>query len=94
MVNNNSQEKRALALIVIGCCIASILFDDASTISTQNLRRSLLTVEMPESKLRFLAGDDDDNSGIYPWARQHLRPVDVVPEPDKETVLFWHIPKR
>jgi len=93
MVNNNSQEKRALALVVIGCCIASILFDGAS-LDTQNLRRSLMTVEMPESKLRFLAGDDDDNSGLYPWARQHLRPVDVVPEPEKETVLFWHIPKR
>ena len=94
MVNNNSQEKRALALIVIGCCIASILFDGASiSDTTQNLRRSLLSkVEMPESKLRFLA--DDDNEGIYPWAKQHLRPVDVVPEPDKETVLFWHIPKR
>ena len=93
MVNNNSQEKRALALVVIGCCITTILFYGASISDTQNLRRSLLSkVEMPESKLRFLA--DDDNEGIYPWAKQHLRPVDVVPEPDKETVLFWHIPKR
>ena len=38
---------------------------------------------------RYLQGTD----AIYPWARKHLRPLDAVPEPKKETAVFWHIPK-
>ena len=30
---------------------------------------------------------------VYPWARDHLRPLTAMPDSSKETVLFWHIPK-
>jgi len=30
---------------------------------------------------------------VYPWARNHIRPLDAIPDPSKETSIFWHIPK-
>ena len=46
-----------------------------------NVRRSLLGI---------VGGSDK----TYPWARNHLRPIDAIPDPDRrETVLFWNIPK-
>eukprot|EP00584_Thalassiosira_punctigera_P020515 CAMPEP_0172558010 /NCGR_PEP_ID=MMETSP1067-20121228/76645_1 /TAXON_ID=265564 ORGANISM="Thalassiosira punctigera, Strain Tpunct2005C2" /NCGR_SAMPLE_ID=MMETSP1067 /ASSEMBLY_ACC=CAM_ASM_000444 /LENGTH=350 /DNA_ID=CAMNT_0013347249 /DNA_START=34 /DNA_END=1086 /DNA_ORIENTATION=+ len=45
--------------------------------STHRLRRSL----------------SDGGPVVYPWARNNLRPLDVAPEPDKDAVLVWHIPK-
>lgn len=30
---------------------------------------------------------------VFPWARSRLRPVDKAPEPEKEVVVFWHVPK-
>jgi len=39
------------------------------------------------------ASPDDETSAVYPWARRHIRAHARVPEPSKETVLFWHIPK-
>ncbi|KAL7541097.1 hypothetical protein ACHAXR_010618 [Thalassiosira sp. AJA248-18] len=30
---------------------------------------------------------------MYPWAESHLQPITETPHPEKETVLFWHIPK-
>lgn len=34
-----------------------------------------------------------DEPTVYPWARNHIRPLDVIPDPSKETSIFWHIPK-
>lgn len=34
-----------------------------------------------------------DELSIYPWARYHMRPLTVTPDPSTETSLFWHIPK-
>jgi len=30
---------------------------------------------------------------LYPWARRLIRPLTTTPEPERETALFWHIPK-
>jgi len=49
------------------------------------------------SRLRQLlhAEDKPDNEelAVYPWARNHLRPLASVPSSTKEAVLFWHVPR-
>mmetsp|Transcript_27728 Transcript_27728/g.50533 ORF Transcript_27728/g.50533 Transcript_27728/m.50533 type:complete len:266 (-) Transcript_27728:804-1601(-) len=41
------------------------------------------------------ASPNDDTSAIYvyPWAGRNIRAHARLPEPSKETILFWHIPK-
>eukprot|EP00585_Thalassiosira_rotula_P017770 CAMPEP_0196207904 /NCGR_PEP_ID=MMETSP0912-20130531/8711_1 /TAXON_ID=49265 /ORGANISM="Thalassiosira rotula, Strain GSO102" /LENGTH=414 /DNA_ID=CAMNT_0041482631 /DNA_START=53 /DNA_END=1297 /DNA_ORIENTATION=+ len=36
---------------------------------------------------------DDETSAVYPWARRNVRAHARAPDPSKETLLFWHIPK-
>lgn len=38
----------------------------------------------PRRRLLSLRGDSDVDM-VYPWARNHLRPLTVMPEPTKET---------
>lgn len=40
-----------------------------------------------------MTDNETDQPILYPWARNHLRPLTAIPEPSEETVLFWHIPK-
>jgi len=39
------------------------------------------------------ASESEDTHAVYRWARRHVRPHARLPEPSKETILFWHIPK-
>ena len=96
MVINTSKQKAA-ATLLIAACIGATLYDDGLTLflpsstdyDPQFLRRSL----MSSSEQLYFGEDDEDNIGMYPWAQYHLRPVDVKPDAEKETALFWHIPK-
>lgn len=84
---------RAAAAALIGFCVVasvpSLLPPSASY--SDNLRRFLREEqpgrpgERPAAPRAFL--------GVFPWARNHLRPVDSVPEPEKEVVVFWHVPR-
>ncbi|EJK64430.1 hypothetical protein THAOC_14835 [Thalassiosira oceanica] len=37
--------------------------------------------------------DDQSANLVYPWAKSNLVPHTVLPDPTKETYMFWHIPK-
>ena len=96
MVNNTSSKGKAAATLLIAACIGATLYDGLTLFlpsstddPTQFLRRSL----MSSSEQLYFDEDDADNIGMYPWAQYHLRPVDVKPDAEKETALFWHIPK-
>eukprot|EP00578_Thalassiosira_sp_NH16_P005539 CAMPEP_0181135238 /NCGR_PEP_ID=MMETSP1071-20121207/32515_1 /TAXON_ID=35127 /ORGANISM="Thalassiosira sp., Strain NH16" /LENGTH=382 /DNA_ID=CAMNT_0023221811 /DNA_START=71 /DNA_END=1219 /DNA_ORIENTATION=+ len=48
--------------------------------------------EQREQEFPMEDGAAVDDS-IYPWAHGNLRPVARAPEPERETAMFWHIPK-
>jgi len=74
------------AAVLFGFCLIGPTIDLLSTLPSltglkNHLRRSLATDQTP------------DQPSVYPWARDHLRPLNAIPEPSKETSLFWHIPR-
>ena len=92
----DTSRRKAAAFLLIAACIGATLYDGITLFlpSTtddphQFLRRSLMSC----SEQLYFDEDDADNIGMYPWAQYHLRPVDVKPDAEKETALFWHIPK-
>ena len=97
MVINTSQRKAAVTTtLLIAACIGATLYDGLTLFlpsSTddphQFLRRSL----MSSSEQLYFDEDDTNIIRMHPWAQYHLRPVDVKPDAEKETALFWHIPK-
>lgn len=94
MVKISWPKSRAAAAVIIGSCVIAFLFDRPSFLpytersQTPFLRRELL------QGLELSSGQQPgDGPSIYPWAKNLIRPLSVTPEPSRETVLFWHIPK-
>lgn len=94
-----ARKETKAAAAVLGMCafvvvatlsdVAPWLFSmDASAHHPRAMRRSLQAEE------EFDGQDQDQQHLTIPlWARNHLRPLETVPDPTRETVLFWHIPK-
>lgn len=90
---NSRGTRAAVAATLIGFCVVISITDilPPSPSSPQNLRRFLLE-EQPGLPSDGVA-DPPAVAGVFPWARNHLRPVDSVPEPETEVVVFWHVPR-
>ena len=58
-------------------------------------RRHLQAGDVDERSFPHPGDDLDDQSTnlVYPWAKNNLVPHTVMPDPAKETYMFWHIPK-
>eukprot|EP01082_Thalassiosira_pseudonana_P004792 g4565.t1 g4565 contig15:1299971-1302522(+) len=89
MPSLNVTHKRVAVAVILSFCIVSIIDLHKLLSSTADYngsrsegRRSLLTSLYLEA-----------HSTLLPWAHHHL--VDVLETPDfeKETALFWHVPK-
>ena len=84
----SKQKKKAAATLIIGTCLlATLIFDGPAEQQVLSLRRSLQQ-DLGESSVPV-----DDSQGIYPWAKENLYPLNVIPEPQKDYFMFWHIPK-
>lgn len=83
----SKQKKKAAATLIIGTCLLATLLFDGPTEQQVSLRRSLQQ-DVGESSVPV-----DDSQGIYPWAKENLYPLNVIPEPQKDYFMFWHIPK-
>ncbi|KAL7537194.1 hypothetical protein ACHAXR_010473 [Thalassiosira sp. AJA248-18] len=80
------------AALLLGFCVLATYFssfdgrlpvdNDYEPQSRQS--RRFLRVKKKLRKLR---------DAMYPWAEHNLQPLTETPDPEKETVLFWHIPK-
>ena len=57
--------------------------------------RSLLQVgpSSPTTNVEGAVAGDGMDVSIYPWAQSNLRALSRAPDHERETVLFWHIPK-
>ena len=77
--------KTGVAILIGSCVLASLLSIDLLFINQPPLSSS------PELH-RKLKGKAATPS-IYSLATRHLKPLTVAPEPSRETVLFWSIPK-
>lgn len=62
-----------------------LLWPLASSIELSHLRHLLL--------LRMDYNQPDNELSVYPWARNHLRPLTTMPTSEREAVLFWHVPR-
>ncbi|KAL7529500.1 hypothetical protein ACHAXR_004756 [Thalassiosira sp. AJA248-18] len=101
MANISSWSKpKAVAAVIVGAClIASVIIDEPSFLwsdgdggdEAHRLRRTLSSLPSGDD------GEDEHQANatlsMYPWAQTLLRPLSTIPEPSRETVLFWHIPK-
>jgi len=96
--------RSAGAAFLIGCCIlASVLFSFDLIPFNNHEDPSLLSSSAPElqrylmatAKRRILKASikTSSSNSVRSWANNHLEPVTVSPDPSRETVLFWHIPK-
>mmetsp|Transcript_23011 Transcript_23011/g.41062 ORF Transcript_23011/g.41062 Transcript_23011/m.41062 type:complete len:221 (+) Transcript_23011:488-1150(+) len=102
MVN---RRRSAEAALLIGCCIlASVLFSFDLTPFNNHEDPSLSSSPAPELQRYLLAKakrrtpkgsikTTSSSASVRSWANNHLEPVTVTPDPSRETVLFWHIPK-
>ncbi|KAL9188446.1 hypothetical protein ACHAXT_006824 [Thalassiosira profunda] len=75
---------RRVTVAAIAWCLLASLFDAL---------RSPSNSEPSIGSRRFLRLQRADRDLVYSWARKHLRPLAKAPEPTKETILFWHVPK-
>ena len=82
---------KAAAAALVGVCMM---------ISAVNLLSSPTQTDVASQYRRFLQEEQDDDyeprSGrpaVNPVIRQHIKPINREPDPDRETVLFYHIPK-
>ena len=86
MTTSKQKKKAAATSYIIGTCLlATIIFDGPE--QQVSLRRSLQQ-DVGESSVPV-----DDFQEIYPWAKENLYPLNVIPEPQKDYFMFWHIPK-
>jgi len=74
---------KSKATQVVGWCVLStfimmILFNPSPADPSMSVRRSLIA-----------SSADGKGPTVYPWARQHLRPLDTLPDSGKETVVLW-----
>jgi len=84
---------KAAAAFVLGTCAIAAVLDQIPFLSysegppTEGLRRSLQLSEKDNDAAAA------ESSWMHPWAKTNLQPLRVTPDPSKETVVFWHIPK-
>ncbi|KAL7539621.1 hypothetical protein ACHAXR_009449 [Thalassiosira sp. AJA248-18] len=89
VVSSSWPKPKAVAAVLGACLIASIFISDE-----------------PSFMMWSDNGDEDEphqilprrylksrGSPVYPWAQKLLQPLSTTPDPSKETVVFWHIPK-
>jgi len=76
---------RVDAALLIGFCVLVVFF------SLENNPADRLPV-LPGLH-RYLTDESLNSDAIYPWAEHNLHQISLHPDPDKETPLFWHIPK-
>jgi len=95
----NRWRKTNVALLIGFCILASIITLDLlpigqppSSSSSPELQR-YLKAKATRRRRRRRATSQTSTTSIYSWASDHLQPLTVTPDPSKETVLFWHIPK-
>ena len=98
----NSKTVAATAAILGLCLTAFILINERQPPSYEpktNLgRRSLLgeTIKLMQAEQHRIeeeGGNTSTEDGIYSWAETSLVPISAEPNIEKETAIFWHIPK-
>ena len=89
----------AATAAILGLCLLSfIIINERQPPSYEpKTRRSLLgptILLMQEEQQRMEEeGNKYTEDGIYSWAETSLAPLNIAPDIEKETALFWHIPK-
>mmetsp|Transcript_43783 Transcript_43783/g.78579 ORF Transcript_43783/g.78579 Transcript_43783/m.78579 type:complete len:353 (+) Transcript_43783:170-1228(+) len=81
----NRWRKTGVAIFIGFCILAALLSFD---LLSNNQPSSSSSPELYR-KLKAKAS----TPSIHSWATRHLKPLTEAPEPSKETVLFWSIPK-
>ena len=99
----NSKAATATAAILGLCLISFLLLNERQPPSNDpaqtNLgRRSLLgeTIQLMQEEQHRMEEEGNNRAtedGIYSWAHSSLMPLSRGPDVEKETALFWHIPK-
>ena len=105
----NSKLNKQAAAVIVGLSMVSFMLDSIALLpsfspdssSHHTLRRSLSGVVIHDEKNRVEMLKDHSYAitlgtpPIYPWARNHLRPLSIPPQTNnvKETALFWRIPE-
>lgn len=80
--------RRTNFVLLLGlCALASLLF-----FSIESPLRDHSSISSGSPALRRHL-EAEPSRGVYSWARDHIRPLTVAPEPSRETATFWHIPK-
>lgn len=84
---------KAAATFIIGACAIAALLDQILEVPfaegppAEDFRRSLQLSEKDDNAAT--AGSD----WMQSWAKKNVHPLRVTPDPSKETIVLWHIPK-
>ena len=85
-----------IAAILSLCTLSFVAFLPYEKISNVSWGRRYLQAGHAIEERPFPSTDDLDGQSaslVYPWAESNLVPHTVLPDPAKETYIFWHIPK-